>query len=94
MMISFPPSTPQIFALLFLATIAALIAELFVRNAPPFGFVGGLLLGVIGVFIFTLLPGPNISFEPRLEDIPAIRAVLGGFLIVAFFCFIRKRQSV
>lgn len=90
---SFPPTNPQIFALLFLATIAAFLAELLIRNSPPLGFIGGIILGLFGVWIFANLPGPNVAFEPRLEDIPTVRAVLGGVVVVAVFCYIRRRQS-
>lgn len=87
---AFPPSVPQIFALLFLATIAAFVAELLVRNAPPLGFVGGIVFGLVGVWFFANLPWLDLSIEPRLEDIPAVRAVLGGVIIVAIFAMFVK----
>lgn len=89
----FPPPTPEIFALLFLATIAAFIGELIARNAPPFGFVGGIILGLLGVWIFANLPWPKLQFEPTLEQIPVIKAVIGGILIVTIFSYVRKRQN-
>lgn len=89
----FLPPIPEIFALLFLATVAALIGELIARNAPPFGFVGGIILGLLGVWIFANVPLPKLQFEPMLEQIPVIKAIIGGILIVALFSYIRKRQN-
>ncbi len=84
---------PQVFVLLLLALIGACLAELAVGNAPKFGFLGSLCLGILGSWLFINLPF-EVSIEPRLEDLPIIRAVLGGLLIVALFAFYRKRTSV
>jgi uncharacterized membrane protein YeaQ/YmgE (transglycosylase-associated protein family) len=89
----FPLTTPQLFALLVLAAIAAFLAELLIRNAPPLGFMGGLFLGLLGVWIFANITWLDVAIEPRLEDIPVVRALLGGILLVALFCYMRKRQN-
>jgi uncharacterized membrane protein YeaQ/YmgE (transglycosylase-associated protein family) len=92
-MLFFPPTLPQLFALLFLASIAALIGELIVGAAPDFGFLGALVLGVLGVIIFVRLPIPQLGIEPQLEDLPVVRGVLGGVIVVAGFAYYRKRRS-
>ncbi len=84
---------PQILALLFLAVMAALLAELVIGNAPYFGFLGAFLTAFLGVLIFVKLPGPDLSFEPRMEDIPVVRAILGGALMAGIFALIRKKRG-
>lgn len=83
---------PQIFALLLLATIGAFVAELIVGNAPKFGFLGSLGLAVLGAWIFANLP-LDFPIEPRLEDWPVVRGVLGGLLLVALFAWLRKQGA-
>jgi uncharacterized membrane protein len=92
-MFSIPPTLPQLFALLFLATIAALLGELVVGAAPDLGFLGAILLAALGVVILVSLPLPQIGFEPQLEDLPVVRGVLGGAVVVAGFAYYRKRRS-
>jgi uncharacterized membrane protein YeaQ/YmgE (transglycosylase-associated protein family) len=84
---------PQVFTLLLLALAGAFLAELLVGNAPKFGFLGSVVLAVLGCWIFVNLP-LDISIEPRLEDMPVIRGILGAMLVVAVFAFFRKRSSV
>jgi uncharacterized membrane protein YeaQ/YmgE (transglycosylase-associated protein family) len=88
-----PITIPQILAILFLAVVAALIAELIVGNAPYFGFIGAVVLALLGVWIFVSLPWLEITYEPRLEDIPVVRAVIGGVLVSGLFAFLRKKRS-
>jgi len=84
---------PQVFTLLLLALVGAFLAELLVGNAPKFGFLGSLVLAALGSWIFVNLP-LDITIEPRLEDMPVVRAILGAMLVVAVFAFFRKRNSV
>jgi hypothetical protein len=44
---------PQVFALLLLALVGAFLAERLVGNAPKYGFLGSLVLGVLGAWLFT-----------------------------------------
>jgi uncharacterized membrane protein YeaQ/YmgE (transglycosylase-associated protein family) len=92
-MLQLPPTLPQLFALLFLAAIAALLGELIAGAAPDFGFLGAIVLAALGAIILIQLPLPQISIEPQLEDLPTIRGVLGGMLLVAAFGFYRKQRS-
>ncbi len=82
---------PQVFVLLFLALIGAYLAELVIGNAPKFGFLGSVVLAVLGSWLFINLP-LDISVEPRLEDLPVVRAVLGGLLVVALFAYLKKQS--
>ena len=92
-MLLIPPTLPQMFALLFLASIAAIIGERIVGAAPDFGFLGAILSGVLGAAILVQLPLPQFGFEPKLEDLPIIRGALGGILLVACFGYYRKSRS-
>lgn len=92
-MIILPPTLPQLFALLFLATLGALLAELVVRSSPAFGFLGAIVLAGLGVVIFTYLPFPEIAIEPKLEEIPTVRAILGGMIVCGIFCFLKRRNT-
>jgi uncharacterized membrane protein YeaQ/YmgE (transglycosylase-associated protein family) len=83
---------PQVFALLLLALVGAFLAERLVGNAPKYGFLGSLALGVLGAWLFTNVP-LEIQLEPRLEDMPVVRAILGGLVLVAIFAFLRKQGA-
>ena len=91
-MLQLPPTLPQLFALLFLAAIAALLGELIAGAAPDFGFFGALILAFLGIIILVELPLPKFDFEPTFEDLPIVRGVLGGVFLVAGFGFYRKRR--
>lgn len=83
---------PQLLALLFLAIIAAFIAELIVGNAPMLGFIGAIIFALLGAWLFILLPWFQFPLEPKLEDVPVIRAVIGGILTTSLFAFVRKKR--
>lgn len=91
---SLPLTIPQLLALLFLAVIAAAIAELIVGNAPPLGFLGAIVLSVLGVCLFVNLPWFEVALEPRLEDMPVVRAILGGIVVSGLFAFVRKKRNI
>ncbi|MEI6045116.1 MAG: hypothetical protein WCS37_12260 [Chloroflexota bacterium] len=88
-----PITLPLILALFFLAVVAACLAELIVGNPPFFGVIGAVLSAALGVWIFVSLPWFEISYEPRLEDLPVIRAVIGGVVVSGLFAFLRKKRS-
>ncbi len=81
---------PQVCALLLLAIAGAFLAERIVGNTPRFGLLGSMALGVIGGWLFGNLPF-DFSLEPRLEDMPVIRTMLGALLLVAAFAYFRKQ---
>jgi uncharacterized membrane protein YeaQ/YmgE (transglycosylase-associated protein family) len=85
-------SWPQVFALLLLALVGAFLAERLVGNAPKYGFFGSLVLGTLGAWFFSNLP-LEIQIEPRLEDMPVVRSILGGLVLVAIFAFLRKQGA-
>jgi uncharacterized membrane protein YeaQ/YmgE (transglycosylase-associated protein family) len=82
----------QFFVVALLALVGAFIAERVVGNAPKFGFMGSLVLGLLGAWLFIGLP-VNVEVEPRFEDIPLVRGLLGSFIIVTIFAFFRKQGS-
>lgn len=81
---------PQVFAIGLLAVIGAFLAELIVGNAPRFGLLGSLGLAVLGVWLFVNLP-LDVPLEPRLEDLPVVRGIVGGVVLVALFAFFKKQ---
>lgn len=83
---------PQVFAFLLLVLIGAFLAERIIGNAPKYGFLGSLVLGILGAWFFANLP-LEIQIEPRLEDMPVVRSVLGGLVLVAIFAFLRKQGA-
>ena len=90
-----PPSLvltwPQIFALLLVAVIGAFLAEWWVGNSPRFGILGSVVIGIAGSWLFANLP-LDIAIEPRLEDMPVVRGVLGSLLLVATFAYFNKQR--
>jgi len=87
-------TVPQVLTLLFLAVIAAWLAELLVGNAPTFGFIGAVVFSLLGVWLFITLPWLELSFEPRLEDIPVVRGLLGGIVVTSLFAYVQKKRRV
>ena len=81
---------PQFFVFFLLALTGAFVAERLVGNAPKFGFLGSVALAALGAWLFVNIP-VELSLEPRLEDLPVVRTILGALLIVAAFAFFRKQ---
>ncbi len=81
---------PQFFAFMLLALVGAFLAELLVGNSPRFGFIGSVALAILGAWLFVNIP-VEISVEPRLEDWPVARAILGALVLVVVFAFFRKQ---
>lgn len=70
---------------LIIAAIVGIIAEFIVGWRLPFGIVGAIIAGLIGVWLMTqviIITGFN---DVNLDGVPLIRAVIGAILLVAIW---------
>lgn len=84
------------------AAIVGIIAEAIIGSRIPFGFVGAIIAGLIGIWLMTqvfVISGITINGHEDivLWDVPLIRALIGAILFVGLwhlltFPFARHRR--
>ena len=76
---------------LAVAAIVGLVAEFIVGWRLPFGIVGAVIAGLIGVWLMTqviIISGFNDFYA---GDVPLIRALIGAIILVAIWHFFTYR---
>ncbi|MBA2284791.1 MAG: GlsB/YeaQ/YmgE family stress response membrane protein [Ktedonobacteraceae bacterium] len=81
---------------LVIAAIVGLIAEYIVGSRIPFGFVGAILLAIVGIWLMTQVIVITGIPDIVLWGVPIIRALIGAIILVAVWHLItygfRKRR--
>ena len=70
---------------LIIAAIVGIVAEFIVGWRLPFGIIGAVIAGLIGVWLMTqviIITGFN---DVYLDGVPLIRAVIGAIILVAIW---------
>jgi uncharacterized membrane protein YeaQ/YmgE (transglycosylase-associated protein family) len=70
---------------LVIAAIVGLVAEFIVGWRLPFGIVGAIIAGLIGVWLMTqviIISGFN---DINVDNVPLIRALIGAIILVAIW---------
>ncbi|HYT27901.1 MAG TPA: hypothetical protein VEL72_02700, partial [Ktedonobacteraceae bacterium] len=73
---------------LIVAAIVGLVAEVIVGWRLPFGFVGAIIAGLIGVWLMTqviTLTGIGDIYIATTPPVPLIRALIGAIIFVAIW---------
>ena len=83
---------------LIIAAIVGIVAEFIVGWRLPFGIIGAIIAGVIGVWLMTQVITITGFGDYYLNKVPLIRALIGAIILVAIWHAItyggwRRRRS-
>lgn len=70
---------------LIIAAVVGLIAEYIVGSRIPFGFVGAILLAIVGIWLMTQVIVITGIPDIYLWGVPIIRALIGAIILVAIW---------
>ena len=79
---------------LIVAAIVGLVAEIIVGWRLPFGFVGAIIAGLIGVWLMTrviTLTGIGDIYIATTPPVPLIRALIGAIILIAIWHLLTYR---
>ena len=74
---------------LLIAAIAAIIAERIV-GAGPYGIIGTIILGVVGIFLMLNVLHFVIPGDPVVGGVPILTAILGAIIVDAIFVLVLR----
>jgi uncharacterized membrane protein YeaQ/YmgE (transglycosylase-associated protein family) len=74
---------------LVIAAIAAIIAERIV-GAGPYGIIGTIILGVVGIFMMVNLLHFVIPGDPVIGGVPILTAILGAIIVDALYLAVMR----
>jgi uncharacterized membrane protein YeaQ/YmgE (transglycosylase-associated protein family) len=72
-----------------IAAIAAIIAERIV-GAGPYGIIGTIILGVVGIFVMVNLLHFVIPGDPVIGGVPILTAILGAIIVDAIYLAVMR----
>jgi len=73
------------------AAIVGLVAEFIVGWRLPFGIVGAVIAGLIGVWLMTQVIIVSGFNDINVGDVPLIRALIGAIILVALWHLLTYR---
>jgi uncharacterized membrane protein YeaQ/YmgE (transglycosylase-associated protein family) len=76
---------------LVVAAIVGLVAEFIVGWRLPFGIVGAVIAGLIGVWLMTQVIIVSGFNDINVGDVPLIRALIGAIILVALWHLLTYR---
>jgi uncharacterized membrane protein YeaQ/YmgE (transglycosylase-associated protein family) len=76
---------------LVVAALAGLIAEFLVGWRLPFGIIGAIIAGVIGVWLMTEVIIVGGFSDYNIAGVPIIRALIGAIILVALWHLLTYR---
>ncbi len=78
--LSLPP-LDQLLILLLVGLVVGLVAEVIVGVRAPLGFVGAVILGMLGAWIAGHVLHFNISPEYTINGVPLLRSLIGAVIL-------------
>jgi len=76
---------------LVVAAIVGLVAEFLVGWRLPFGIIGAVVAGLIGVWLMTKVIIISGFSDINIGDVPLIRALIGAIILVALWHLLTYR---
>src|SRR3989442_15337762 len=73
---------------LIVAAIVGLVAETIVGWRLPFGFIGGIIAALVGVWLMTNVIIINGIGDINIYGVPIIMAMIGAIILVAIWHFL------
>ncbi len=77
------PPLEQLIVLALVGLVVGLVAETIIGTHVPFGYVGAVILGILGAWVATHVLHFTISPEYTVNGVPLFRALIGA-VILAF----------
>ena len=77
---------------LIIAAIVGYVAERVVRSSVPFGFIGSIIVALIGIWLMTNVIVINGLPDINVLGVPLIRALIGAILLVLLWRAITYRR--
>ncbi len=77
---------------LIIAAIVGYVAERIVRSSVPFGFVGSIIVALIGIWLMTRVLIINGIPDIIVFGVPLIKALIGAIILVFIWRLITYRR--
>ncbi len=91
--LTFPP-LDQLLILLLVGLVVGLVAETIVGTCVPLGFVGAVILSMLGAWIAGHVLHFSISPDYLINGVPLLRSVVGAVLLALLWVLaLRSRVS-
>ncbi len=88
---------PRLFVMVLLAAVLGYVAHLISGRRVLLGFLGTILVGVLGAWVAADVVRPRIPFslpkEPVFDGVTLVTAGLGAFVFSLAWCLIASRFS-
>ena len=78
---------------LIIAAIVGYIAERVVRSSVPFGFIGSIIVALVGIWLMTHVLVINGIGDIYLFGVPLLRAFIGAILLVLIWRALTYRRA-
>ncbi len=88
--ITLPPAE-QLLVLLLVGLLVGLLAETIVGTHVPLGYLGAVVLGILGAWIATHVLRFSISPDYLVGGVPLFRALIGAVLLAFIFALATGR---
>lgn len=85
------PPLQELIVLLLVGLVVGLVAETIVGTRVPFGYVGAIILGMVGAWVATHVLQFSISPEFTVNGVPLLRALIGAVLLALIWSLIVGR---
>ncbi|GAC1403900.1 MAG: hypothetical protein NVS4B12_19040 [Ktedonobacteraceae bacterium] len=77
---------------LIIAAIVGYLAERIVRSSVPFGFIGSIIVALVGIWLMTRVLIINGIGDIYIFNVPIVRALIGAILLVLIWRAITYRR--
>lgn len=75
------PPLEELVVLLLVGLVVGLLAETIVGTHVPFGYVGAIILGILGAWVATRVLQFNITPDYVVNGVPLLRALIGAVVL-------------
>jgi len=87
------PPLDQLLILLLVGLIVGLVAEAIVGVRAPLGFVGAVILGMLGAWIAGHVLHFSISPEYTINGVPLLRSLIGAVLLALLWVLAMRGRA-
>ncbi len=90
--LSLPP-LDQLLILLLVGLVVGLVAEAIVGTRAPLGFVGAVILGLLGAWIAGHVLHFSISPEYTINGVPLLRSLIGAVILALLWVLAMRGRA-